>query len=164
GFTIAPEGGTQRIRDVINKNLTEEDVLTAVRHAWEAGWEDMKLYFMIGQPTETEEDIRGIVDLSRKIVEEGRRISGKRVDAALSASSFCPKPQTPFQWLGMDRVENLYRKQDLIRSLVPRAIRFKYHHVETSYMESIFSRGDRRLGGVLERAFRKGCEFDGWTE
>ena len=164
GFTIAPEGGTQRIRDVINKNLTEEDVLNAVRHAWEAGWEDMKLYFMIGQPTETDDDVRGIVDLSRKIVDEGRRIRGKRVDAALSASSFCPKPWTPFQWLGMDRVENLYRKQDLIRSLVPRNIRFKYHHVETSFMESVFSRGDRRLGGVLERAWRKGCEFDGWTE
>ena len=164
GFTIAPEGGTQRIRDVINKNLTEEDVLNAARHAWEAGWEVMKLYFMIGQPTENDDDVRGIVDLSRKIVDVGRRIRGKRVDAALSASSFCPKPWTPFQWLGMDRVENLHRKQDLIRSLVPRNIRFKYHDVETSFIEAAFSRGDRRLSGVLERAWRKGCEFDGWTE
>ena len=164
GFTIAPEGGTQRIRDVINKNLTEEDILNAARHAYRAGWEDMKLYFMIGQPTETDEDVVGIVELSRKIVEEGRRLRGKRVEAALSASSFIPKAYTPFQWCGMDRIENLYRKQELIRSLVPRNIRFKYHHVEVSFMEGVFSRGDRRLAGVLERAWRKGCEFDGWTE
>ncbi len=164
GFTIAPEGGTQRIRDVINKNLSEEQILDAARHAYSAGWEDMKLYFMIGQPTETDEDVAGIVDLSRRIVEIGRQVRGKRVEAALSASSFIPKPQTPFQWLGMDRIENLYRKQDLIRSLVPRAIRFKYHQVETSFLEGVLSRGDRALAPVLERAWRAGARFDGWTE
>jgi radical SAM family uncharacterized protein/radical SAM-linked protein len=164
GFTIAPEGGTQRIRDVINKNLTEEDILNAARHAYNAGWRDMKLYFMIGQPTERDEDISGIVETSKRIVEVGRKVHGRRVEASLSASSFIPKAYTPFQWCGMDRIENLYRKQDLIRSLVPRNIRFKYHKVEVSFMEAVFSRGDRRLGSVIERAWRAGCQFDGWTE
>ena len=164
GFTIAPEGGTQRIRDVINKNLTEEQILHAVRHAFTAGWEDMKLYFMIGLPSETDDDIEGIVELARAIVQEGRKARGRKIEAALSASSFVPKAWTPFQWCGMDRVENLRRKQDLLRSLLPRQIRFKYHPVDVSLMEGVFSRGDRRLSRVIERAWRAGCQFDGWTE
>jgi radical SAM family uncharacterized protein/radical SAM-linked protein len=164
GFTIAPEGGTQRMRDVINKNLTEEQILDAVRHAYTAGWEILKLYFMIGQPTETDDDVIGIVELSKKILAEGRRRVGGRASCTLSASSFVPKAYTPFQWLPMDRVDNLDRKQALIRSLCPRGIKFKHHDNRVSYIEAVFSRGDRRLGAVLERAWRRGARFDGWTE
>ena len=164
GFTIAPEGGTQRMRDVINKNLTEEDILNAALHAYEAGWEILKLYFMIGQPTETDEDIVGIVDVSRKILSEGRKKAGSRAACTLSASSFVPKSCTPFQWLPMDRMENLDRKQNLIRSICPRGIKFKHHDTRVSYLEAVFSRGDRRLCAVLERAWRSGAHFEGWTE
>jgi radical SAM family uncharacterized protein len=126
GFTIAPEGGTQRMRDVINKNLTEEDILNASRHAYAAGWEILKLYFMIGQPTETDDDVVGIVETSKKILAKGRRAVGNRASCTLSASSFVPKAFTPFQWLPMDRVENLDRKQELIRKITPRGIKFKH--------------------------------------
>jgi radical SAM family uncharacterized protein/radical SAM-linked protein len=166
GFTIAPEAGTQRMRDVINKNLDEEQILTACRLAFEAGWDHIKLYFMIGLPTETDADVDGMVDLAHEILRQGRKSGGKlRRDAVtLSASSFIPKPETPFQWLGMDRTENLYRKQDRIAARVRRGVRFKHHKCETSFLEGVFSRGDRALGDVLERAWSNGARFDGWDE
>jgi radical SAM family uncharacterized protein/radical SAM-linked protein len=166
GFTIAPEAGTQRMRDVINKNLDEDQILNACRLAFEAGWDHVKLYFMIGLPTETDADIDGLVDLAHEIAAIGKRIRGrgKRPPVTLSASSFIPKPETPFQWLGMDRIENLYRKQDRIARRVRRGVRFKHHACETSFLEGVFSRGDRRLCGVLERAWRNGARFDGWDE
>jgi radical SAM-linked protein len=166
GFTIAPEAGTQRMRDVINKNLSEEQILTACRLAFEAGWDQIKLYFMIGLPTETDADVDGMVDLARSILETGRRVAGRRrrAEVTLSASSFIPKAETPFQWVGMDRTENLYRKQDRIAARVRRGVRFKHHACETSFLEGVFSRGDRRLGPVLERAWRGGARFDGWDE
>ncbi len=166
GFTIAPEAGTQRMRNVINKNLDEEQILTACRLAFEAGWDHVKLYFMIGLPTETDADVDGLVDLAHKIADIGRQVRGKtrRPYVTLSASSFIPKPETPFQWLGMDRIENLYRKQDRIAGRVKRGVRFKHHECETSYLEGVFSRGDRALGAVLERAWRNGARFDGWGE
>ncbi len=166
GFTIAPEAGTQRMRDVINKNLDEEQILTACRLAFEAGWESIKLYFMIGLPTETDADIDGLVDLAHAILETGRKVNRKtrRPLVTLSASSFIPKPETPFQWVGMDRLENLYRKQDRIHGRVRRGVRFKHHQCETSFLEGVFSRGDRALCNVLERAWRNGARFDGWDE
>jgi len=166
GFTIAPEAGTQRMRDVINKNLDEEQILTACRLAFEAGWDHIKLYFMIGLPTETDADVDGLVDLAHKIAEIGRKVRGKtrRPYVTLSASSFIPKPETPFQWVGMDRIENLYRKQDRIAARVTRGVRFKHHECETSYLEGVFSRGDRALCKVLETAWRNGARFDGWGE
>jgi len=166
GFTIAPEAGTQRMRDVINKNLDEEQILNACRLAFEAGWDHIKLYFMIGLPTETDADVDGMVDLAHEILRIARR-NGRRLrrDAVtLSASSFIPKAETPFQWLGMDRVENLYRKQDRIAARVRRGVRFKHHACETSFLEGVFSRGDRALGPVLEQAWRNGARFDGWNE
>jgi radical SAM family uncharacterized protein/radical SAM-linked protein len=166
GFTIAPEAGTQRMRDVINKNLDEEQILTACRLAFEAGWDHIKLYFMIGLPTETDADVDGLVDLAHEILRTARRVAGKRRrdTVTLSASSFIPKPETPFQWLGMDRIENLYRKQDRIAGRVKRGVRFKHHACETSFLEGVFSRGDRALGDVLEQAWRNGARFDGWDE
>ncbi len=166
GFTIAPEAGTQRMRNVINKNLDEEQILTACRLAFEAGWDHVKLYFMIGLPTETDADVDGLVDLAHKIADIGKQVRGKtrRPYVTLSASSFIPKPETPFQWVGMDRIENLYRKQERIAGRVRRGVRFKHHECETSYLEGVFSRGDRALGNVLELAWRNGARFDGWGE
>jgi radical SAM-linked protein len=166
GFTIAPEAGTQRLRNVINKNLSEEQILTACRLAYEAGWDHVKLYFMLGLPTETDADVDGMVDLAQRIAELGRRAHGRdrRPPVTMSASSFIPKAETPFQWLGMDRIENLERKQARIAERVRRGVRFKHHACDTSFLEAVFSRGDRRLGDVLERAWRGGARFDGWDE
>jgi radical SAM-linked protein len=165
GFTIAPEAGTQRLRNVINKNLNEDQILNACRLAFEAGWDLIKLYFMIGLPTETDADVDGLVDLAHEILSVGRRTAkGRRPEVTLSASSFVPKAVTPFQWVGQDRLENLYRKQSRIASRVRRGVRFKHHECETTFLEGVFSRGDRRLGAVVERAFRLGARFDGWAE
>ncbi len=165
GFTIAPEAGTQRLRNVINKNLNEDQILNACRLAFEAGWDLIKLYFMIGLPTETDADVDGLVDLAHEIHSVGRKTAkGRRPEVTLSASSFVPKAVTPFQWVGQDRLENLYRKQGRIASRVRRGVRFKHHECETTFLEGVFSRGDRRLGAVVERAFRLGARFDGWAE
>jgi len=165
GFTIAPEAGSQRMRNVINKNLDEEQILTACRLAFEAGWDHVKLYFMIGLPTETDADVDAMVDLAHAILREGRQAAGRRrPEVTLSASSFIPKAETPFQWLGMERIENHYRKQDRIAARIRRGVRFKHHGCETSFLEGVFSRGDRALGAVLERAWRHGARFDGWGE
>jgi len=166
GFTIAPEAGTQRLRNVINKNLDEEQILTACRLAFEAGWEHIKLYFMLGLPTETDADVDGMVDLAHKIAEIGRSIRGRsrRPLVTMSASSFIPKTETPFQWLGMERIEELYRKQARILGRVRRGVRFKHHACETSFLEGVFSRGDRALAAVLLRAWKLGARFDGWDE
>jgi radical SAM family uncharacterized protein/radical SAM-linked protein len=166
GFTIAPEAGTQRLRNVINKNLNDEQILTACRLAFEAGWHQIKLYFMIGLPTETDADIDGIVDLAHEILEIGRQSAGgrRRPEITLSASSFVPKPATPFQWAAMDREQELRRKQERIAGGLRRGIRFKHHRRDTSLLEGIFTRGDRALCGVIEQAWRMGARFDGWDE
>jgi radical SAM family uncharacterized protein/radical SAM-linked protein len=165
GFTIAPEAGTQRLRNVINKNLDEAQILNACRLAFDAGWDLIKLYFMIGLPTETDADVDGLVDLAHEILSVGRRTAkGRRPEITLSASSFVPKAVTPFQWVGQDRLANLYRKQDRIASRVRRGVRFKHHECETTFLEGVFSRGDRKLSRVVERAFRQGARFDGWAE
>ena len=165
GFTIAPEAGTQRLRNVINKNLNEEQILEACRLAFEAGWDLIKLYFMIGLPTETDADVDGLVDLAHEILAVGRRTAkGRRPEITLSASSFVPKAVTPFQWVGQDRLDNLHRKQDRIAARVRRGVRFKHHECDTTFLEGVLSRGDRRLGAVIERAFRLGARFDGWAE
>ncbi|HEX5042651.1 MAG TPA: TIGR03960 family B12-binding radical SAM protein [Candidatus Polarisedimenticolaceae bacterium] len=165
GFTIAPEAGTQRLRDVINKNLSEAQILTACRLAFEAGWDLIKLYFMIGLPTETDADVDGLVDLAHEILKVGRTtVRGRRPEITLSASSFIPKAETPFQWLGQERRESLYRKQERIAARVRRGVHFKHHESETSFLEAVFSRGDRALAPVIERAWRHGARFDGWSE
>jgi radical SAM family uncharacterized protein/radical SAM-linked protein len=165
GFTIAPEAGTQRMRDVINKNITEQDVMNSCSVAFEEGWSAMKMYFMIGLPTETDEDVRGIAELGRKVRELGKNRYNKNVKATCSASYFVPKPHTPFQWCKQEEIDSIKRKQRMLKELGRRyRIDVKVHHAETSLLEGVISRGDRNLCKVIERAWRMGCRFDGWTE
>jgi radical SAM family uncharacterized protein/radical SAM-linked protein len=165
GFTIAPEAGTQRMRDVINKNITEQDVLNSCSVAFEEGWSAMKMYFMIGLPTETDDDVIGIAELGRKVRELGKNKYNKNVKATCSASYFVPKPHTPFQWCKQDDIESIKRKQRMLKELGRRfRIEVKVHHAETSLLEGVISRGDRALCKVVERAWRMGCRFDGWSD
>ena len=169
-LTLAPEAGTQRLRDVINKGVTEEDLLRSVRDAFEAGWSAVKLYFMLGLPTETDEDVDGIADLARKVSQcyfslpKEKRAPGLRI--TVSASVFVPKPITPFQWCGqLDQATVIERQQRLRRALSAiKGVDFKYHAPDVSFIEAVFARGDRRLGAALFRAWQLGCRFDGWSD
>ena len=165
GFTIAPEAGTQRMRDVINKNITEQDVINSCTVAFSEGWAAMKMYFMIGLPTETDEDVEGIAELGRKVRELGHKKFKKSVKVTCSASYFVPKPHTPFQWCKQEDIDSIKRKQRALKDLGRRyRLDVKVHHAETSLLEGIISRGDRTLCRVVERAWRSGCRFDGWTD
>ncbi|MCL2300599.1 MAG: TIGR03960 family B12-binding radical SAM protein [Firmicutes bacterium] len=169
GLTFAPEAGTQRLRDVINKNITEEQILATARNAFSGGWTSVKLYFMIGLPTETDEDVLGIAALAQKVVDEfyrnPDRPKGKGVQVSVSAASFVPKPFTPFQWEAMDSREEIRRKQALLRSAVrSKKIKLTCHDCETSLLEGVFARGGRRLADVIELAWRRGARFDGWDD
>jgi len=169
GLTFAPEAGTQRMRDVINKNVTEDEVLRTSRIAFDGGFSAVKLYFMLGLPTETDEDVLGIGKLGGRVVEEfyasGKREKGKSVNVSVSCSSFVPKPFTPFQWEAQDTPEELERKQELLKNNLPsRKIQASCHHIPTSFLEGVLSRGDRRIGAVIEQAWRNGCTFDSWGE
>ena len=166
GLTFAPEAGTQRMRDVINKGVTEQNLEEAVSAAFRAGWSSVKLYFMIGLPTETDEDVKGIIELAHKVSSIFRQIKGRGgAKITVSVSSFVPKPHTPFQWHPQISVDEIRRKQAYLRSLVrDRNISLNWHDAETSFLEGAFSRGDRRLGQVLIEAWRRGSRFDGWSE
>jgi len=165
GLTFAPEAGTQRLRDVINKGVTEENLLQATESAFKAGWSTIKLYFMIGLPTETQEDLNGIVSMAKKVVELGTRMGRRNVTVTVSTSSFVPKSHTPFQWEPQEGMASLEQKQKYLREkLRDRRIKYNYHDVKTSYLEAVFAKGDRRLADVLERAVKEGCKFDGWSE
>ncbi|HHV65146.1 MAG TPA: TIGR03960 family B12-binding radical SAM protein [Peptococcaceae bacterium] len=165
GLTFAPEAGTQRLRDVINKGVTEEDLLKTAEAAFQAGWSSIKLYYMIGLPTETYEDLDGIVDQAKKVLAVARKVGRKGARVTVSASSFVPKPHTPFQWEGQDSPEVLKEKQEYLRRrLKDQHIKFLYHDIGASFMEAVLARGDRRLAELLEKAVLKGCKFDGWSE
>ena len=169
GLTFAPEAGTQRLRDVINKNVTEEEILATCRKAFSGGWTNVKLYFMIGLPTETLDDVAGIASLGQRGVDAYYRLpdrpKGKSVQVTVSASSFVPKPFTPFQWEPQDTVEMLRQKQNhLISAVTTRKIKCNWHDADTSFLEGVFARGDRRLGPVLLKAHKLGCKFDGWAD
>lgn len=169
GITFAPEAGTQRLRDVINKNITEENILTSTRMLFKGGWTNVKLYFMIGLPTETEEDVKGIAALAGNVLNEYFEIPkeerAKNINITVSTSSFVPKPFTAFQWFPMNSREQLIEKQRLIKENIPsRRIRYTYHDNKTSYLEGVFARGDRRLCKAIIRAVELGCKFDGWGE
>lgn len=170
GLTFAPEAGTQRLRDVINKNVLEEDLLRTTRIAFEGGYNRIKLYFMIGLPTETEEDVKGIAELAQKVIDVFYSIpkeirKGRSVTVTVSTSSFVPKPFTPFQWEPQNRIETLIEKQKLLKdSIKTKSISYNWHQSHVSFLEAVFAKGDRRLGDVLIAAQQKGCKFDGWDE
>ncbi|MBQ7038735.1 MAG: TIGR03960 family B12-binding radical SAM protein [Clostridia bacterium] len=169
GLTFAPEAGTQRLRDAINKNLTEDEILDTAAKAFSGGWTSVKLYFMMGLPTETMEDIVGINELGQKIVNcfyrNPDKPKGKGVSVSVSVSCFVPKPFTPFQWEPQDTIEQLREKQKLLReSVTTKKISLSWHDAETSYLEAILARGDRRIGKALLEAFRRGFNLDAWSE
>ncbi|MCB5284895.1 MAG: TIGR03960 family B12-binding radical SAM protein [Candidatus Cloacimonetes bacterium] len=161
GLTIAPEAGSQRLRDVINKNLSEEDIIQGVQTALDLGWQKIKLYFMVGLPLETEEDIDGIITLTQKIASLSRRL---QINVTLSP--FVPKPFTPFQWVAMLSREELLRRCLKVKQAFSRqrSIRVKYHTIESSLLEAVFSRGDARVGELIHSAWCLGARFDGWNE
>lgn len=166
-LTFAPEAGTQRLRDVINKGVTEDDLMEAVGAAFREGWQAVKLYFMIGLPTETEDDLDGIAQLARDVLALGRKngVPRGRLKVTVSVASFVPKAHTVFQWEPQDSLESLKRKQrDLSAKTRERGLTLNYHDADLSFVEAVFARGDRRLGKVLVKAFELGCRFDGWSE
>jgi radical SAM family uncharacterized protein len=171
GLTFAPEGGSERIRKVINKMVTEEDLVRTVTTAYSHGWRQVKLYFMCGLPTETDEDVLAIADLARKVIDTGREVTGSRdIRCTVSIGGFIPKPHTPFQWAGQLDPETtdarLAKLRDAIRSdkRYSRAIGFRYHDGEPGVVEGLLSRGDRRVGAVIRRVWECGGRFDGWRE
>ncbi len=169
GLTFAPEAGTQRLRDVINKNLTEEEIINTCKTAFEGGYTSVKLYFMLGLPTETDEDLTGIAELGQRIVNTyyslPNKPKGKGVNVSISVSTFVPKPFTPFQFEPQISLEEIRRRQELLKSsITTKKISLSYHDSSTSFLEGAFARGDRRMGAVIEEAYLSGCRFDGWTE
>lgn len=169
GLTFAPEAGTQRLRLAINKQLTEEEFLETVRVAFRSGWRKLKLYFMIGLPTEEDEDLRGIVELGEKALMVAREVcpsnERSKIRLTLSVSTFVPKSHTPYQWLPQERLEEVERKQEFLKKHVRGPyLALRWHDSKLSLLEGVISRGDRRLAKVIERAFRLGCRFDGWSE
>lgn len=160
-FTLAPEAGTDKMRLIINKGNTSEDLLSTVDKIFAAGWKSIKLYFMIGLPYETQEDREGIVNLGYQAL----RAAKNRGQVTVSLSTFVPKPHTPFQWHRQISLEETYANQEFIRQRIKsRNMSVKWHDARMSYLEGIFSRGDERAGTILESAFRKGCRFDGWSD
>ena len=168
GLTFAPEAGTQRLRDVINKNLREEDLLEACRVAFAAGYNGVKLYFMMGLPTETDEDLLGISQIVRnvqKVFREHAKNKARGLRINVGISIFVPKAQTPFQWLGQISAEEAQRRKELLMdSLKIKYVTYSIHDYRTSMLEAVLARGDRRLSAVLERAWQLGCRLDGWDE
>ncbi len=171
GLTFAPEGGSERIRKVINKMVSEEDLIATVAAAYGAGWRQVKLYFMCGLPTETDEDVLQIADLAKRVIDTGREVSGQRdIRCTVSIGGFVPKAHTPFQWaaqLGVEETDaRLAKLREAIRSdrRYARAIGFRYHDGQPGIVEGLLSRGDRRVGPVIERVWREGGRFDGWRE
>lgn len=166
GLTFAPEAGSQKMRDVINKGVTEEDLMNAVGAAFENGWSGVKLYFMIGLPYETDEDVLAIADLAKKVQYKYYQVTGKRgCKVTVSASSFVPKPYTAFQWFGQNQLEEIRRKQFLLKdALKIKNITFQYHDAKTGIIEAVFARGDRRVGKALLNAWKMGARFDGWSD
>ncbi len=164
GFTLAPEAGSERLRQVINKGNTEEDLLRTIETVFSAGWQLVKLYFMIGLPTETEEDLEGIVRLCQKAIQKARRFKGS-AQINISVSTFIPKAHTPFQWESQASIEEVQRKQGFLRQrLKLRGINYKWPDPGLSLLEGVFARGDRRLSRVLEMAYASGCRLDGWGD
>jgi len=169
GLTFAPEAGTQRLRNIINKDISDEEIYSAARQAFELGWNGIKLYFMVGLPGETDEDLAGIAQIAKNIVDIYKEQHGGktgRLNVTVSVSNFVPKPHTPFQWFPQNTDEEFSRKHQFIKELIKpmKCVRLNYHDSATSYLEGVLARGDRRLNKAITEALRLGCKFDGWGE
>lgn len=168
GLTFAVEGGSQRLRDAINKNVTEEDLLHTCAIAFEGGWNSVKLYYMLGLPTETDEDILGIAQMADKVMHcwrENAKVKSRGVKITISTSCFIPKPHSPFQWEAQISMEEYLRRVNLLRSAIrARAVTYNWHDAETSVIEAVLSRGDRRLGAAIEAVWRDGGRLDSWSD
>jgi radical SAM superfamily enzyme YgiQ (UPF0313 family) len=167
GLTFAPEGGTERIRRVINKMVTEEDLIRTVTTAYSHGWRHVKLYFMCGLPTETDEDVLHIARLAKEVVRAGREVTGSRdIRCTVSIGGFVPKPHTPFQWAGQLAADETDRRLRLLRDAIgrDRSIGYRYHDGQPGIVEGLLSRGDRRVGEVIREVWSAGARFDGWRE
>jgi radical SAM superfamily enzyme YgiQ (UPF0313 family) len=171
GLTFAPEGGSERMRKVINKMVTEDDLINTVAAAFSSGWRQVKLYFMCGLPTETDEDVLAIATLATRVIETGRRVSGTRdIRCTVSIGGFVPKPHTPFQWAAQADADTIDRRLMLLKETIRqdrnygKAIGLRYHDGKPGIVEGLLSRGDRRVGRVIERVWREGGKFDGWSE
>ncbi len=165
GFTLAPEAGTERLRAVINKPISDEEFMATVRSVYQHGWNSIKLYFMIGHPQETLEDVAAIAELCKAVLNEGRRIVGGRARVHAGISTFIPKPHTPFQWVGFDSLESIQQKLDILhQGLHGAKVKMTWNNPESSLLESWLARGDRRLSDVILRAWQKGARFDAWSD
>lgn len=168
GLTFAVEGGSQRLRDAVNKNVTEEDLLNTCRIAFEGGWNSVKLYYMLGLPTETDEDILGIAEMANQVLHCWRQHAKNKnrgVKITVSTSCFIPKPHSPFQWEAQISMEEYLRRVNLLRSnMVARNVTYNWHDAETSLIEAVLSRGDRRVGAVIEEVWRQGGRLDAWSD
>ena len=168
-FTFAPVAGTQRLRDVIHKGVTEEDITRTMNYVFSAGMCAVKLYFIDGLPNETDEDVKGIAELAQRIVnlyyQNPDKPKGKSVSVNISVSCFIPKPQTPFQWAGQNSLEEVERKQKLVReNITTRKVSYSWHDARSSRVEAVLARGDRRLSEAIVKAYEKGQRFDSWDE
>ena len=166
GFTLAPEAASERMRRIINKFIPDEDIINTTRDIYSRGWTTIKLYFMIGHPSETLEDVQAIVDLCRRVIDEGRKVAGWRIKLHAGVSTFVPKPQTPFQWVACDTRENILEKQALLKRqlLKDKSIKLSWTKPEDSLLEAWLSRGDRRMSEVIYTAWKNGAKFDAWDE
>jgi radical SAM family uncharacterized protein len=165
GFTLAPEAATERMRRIINKFIPDEDIINTTREIYRRGWTTIKLYFMIGHPSETLEDVQAIADLCKRVVAEGRKVAGMKVKLHAGVSTFVPKPQTPFQWVACDTRENILAKQDLLRrQLRDKNIKLSWTKPEDTLLEAFLSRGDRKLADVVYTAWKNGAKFDAWGD
>jgi radical SAM superfamily enzyme YgiQ (UPF0313 family) len=167
GLTFAPEGGSERLRKVINKTVTEEDLIRTVTTAYEGGWRQVKLYFMCGLPTETDEDVLQIATLAKNVIKAGRAATGQKdIRCTVSIGGFVPKPHTPFQWAAQLDHETTDRRLKLLRDALGRdkAIGYRYHDGKPGTIEGLLARGDRRVGAVIKRVWENGGRFDGWSE
>jgi radical SAM family uncharacterized protein len=165
GLTFAPEAGSERLRRAINKNITDDSLLETAGKAFERGWTSFKLYFMVGLPTETMEDVAGIISLVDKVRAQGKKASGRKPMIRVSVATFIPKPHTPFQWSKQDDETTLKTKQELLQKYLPqKGVRLSWNDPNASLLEAVMARGDRKIGGVIKRAWELGCKFDAWSE
>ncbi len=165
GFTLAPEAATERMRRIINKFIPDEDIINTTREIYRRGWTTIKLYFMIGHPSETLEDVQAIADLCKRVISEGRKVAGMKVKLHAGVSTFVPKPQTPFQWVAVDTRESIIAKQKLLkRELNDRNIKLSWTEPEDTLLEAWLTRGDRRMAEVIYSAWKNGTKFDAWNE